>query len=86
MIKKGKLKKAIEYVVFTKENLEELEAFVFPLIVNKTKKFNSRGRVSIQTPTGNLAFEEGDILIKFSNEMWLSMNRENFNSLFQSVE
>ena len=54
--------------------------------MQKTKKFNSKGRVSIQIPTGNLAFEDGDILIKFSNEKWLAMTEKEFIELFQRVE
>ncbi|MGH1793440.1 hypothetical protein ABE888_13390 [Enterococcus faecalis] len=86
MICRGTLKQAVEFLFFKKENFEELEQFVTPLIVQKTKKFNSKGRVSIQIPTGNLAFEDGDILIKFSNEKWLAMTEKEFIELFRRVE
>lgn len=86
MIGKGTLKAPIAYVLFKKEDFEELEQFVAPLIAQKTKKFNSKGRVSIQTPTGNVAFEDGDVLVRLNEDNWLAMSRENFDRLFQSVE
>ncbi|WP_338350709.1 hypothetical protein [Enterococcus faecalis] len=75
-----------EYIVYDASQIELLERFVAPYPVTKTKKFKTTGRVMIPLPTGAIGVSEGEVLVKITEKVIVSIEKEDFEANFSEEE
>ena len=75
-----------EYIVYNKDHYDLLEKFVAPYPITKTKKFKSSGRVTIALPTGAIGVSDGEVLLKITKKLIVSIDKEDFEENFSVQE
>ncbi len=75
-----------EYIIYDASQIELLERFVAPYPVTKTKKFKTTGRVMIPLPTGAIGVSEGEVLVKITKKVIVSIEKEDFEANFSEEE
>lgn len=76
-------KSDIPYLLYTRDNWDEIKEFCAPFAVEKTKKGSVEGRAIIDLPSGNESFEYGMILIKLGSKRILIFQQSDFDELFK---
>ena len=76
----------IEFFKYSPDKLKELAIFCDHLPIAKTKKFNSLGKVSLETKRGSFALSSGQVLIKIGKEIFIAMDEDEFSNNFVEDE
>jgi hypothetical protein len=75
-----------EYLVYNLERMDLVERFAKPYQVEKTKKFNKTGRVTLFIPTGTIAVDPGEVLLKITDRVIVKIEKDDFEAHFVEQE
>lgn len=75
-----------KYILYTKDNWEEVKAFCEPLSIEKSKMNTRNGRAVIDLPTGNETFTYGMILVRLGIKKVLILSPKEFRELFTVID
>ncbi|MGG5333904.1 hypothetical protein, partial [Enterococcus sp. AZ163] len=72
----------IQFFKYSPGALKQLAVFCDHLPIVKNKKFKSNGRVTVQTKRGGIGLGSGQLLIKIGQEIFFTMDKEEFEQNF----
>jgi hypothetical protein len=72
----------VHYIMYMKDNWEDVKEFCEPFSVEKSRKNTDEGRAVIGLPAGNETFEYGMILVRLSDKRILIFTPNEFINLF----
>ena len=76
------LKEDVAYIMYRKNNWEDVKEFCSPFSIEISKINSEEGRAVIDLPTGNESFEYGMILVRLGNKRVLVFTPSEFSDLF----
>lgn len=77
-----KLNTDVRYIMYRKDNWEEVKRFCNPFSIEISKINSEEGRAVIDLPTGNESFEYGMILVRLGNKRVIVFTPGEFIDLF----
>lgn len=75
-------KTPFEYIRYDLHQYKRLLAFCGNCEVTKTKKFKSKGRVSVAYNRGTFGIEYGQVLVRFGEDIYMVLTQEEFEEHF----
>lgn len=76
----------LSYLIYNEQTFSELENFIFPSEVVKTKEFKQKGRIYIESSLGKQVLDYGQVLLKLPADVIVIYNKEDFFKNFESDE
>lgn len=70
------------YILYMKDNWEEVKEFCDPFSIERSRVNPDEGRAVIDLPTGNETFEYGMILVRLGNKRIMIFSANEFIELF----
>ncbi|MBO1139878.1 hypothetical protein FQS87_08210 [Enterococcus avium] len=81
-----KLNTEAQYILYMKDNWEEVQAFCEPFKIERSKLNLGKGRAVIDLPSGNETFDYGMVLVRLGNKRILIFSSNEFVELFSVSE
>lgn len=76
----------VDYILYVRDNWEEVQKFCLPFSIEKSKINTESGRAVIDLPSGNETFEYGMILVRLGTKRILLFTPSEFMEIFSFLK